>query len=72
MMENWELCFARNSCGKLETVKVPFGVAKPGMVLRLVGGSFLLAESVGRWEDGLETAAAAEILTPVWGRYVAG
>lgn len=70
-MENWELCFARDSRGRLESVRVPGGVTKPGMVLRLVGGSFLLAESVCRWEEGLETAAVAEILTPVWGRHVA-
>lgn len=70
MERKWELCFGRDQCGTLHAARVPYGVAKPGMMVRLVGGVFLLVEELTEWmeeKDG-EISAAAEILTPVWGR----
>lgn len=68
MGRNYEMVFGRDGKGQLHTARVPAGIVKPGMMVRLVGGVFLLAELVCDYEpvEGVPVYAAAQILQPVW------
>lgn len=71
MEKKWELCFCRDQTGQFRLAKVPAGIAKPGMLVRLVGGIFLQVEAVenmGELREAVPIYTAAELLQPVWGR----
>lgn len=68
MGTKYELCFCRDDRGKLQAARVPAGLAEPGMMLRLVGGIFLMVTEVLPWSgtEGIHIPRAAEVLKPVW------
>lgn len=70
MERNYDLCAGRDQRGRLRYTRLPAGVAKTGMFVRLVGGTFLLVERVesrGEDTDSVPVCTAAELLKTVWG-----
>lgn len=68
MKRDYEMVFGRDGKGQLQTARVPAGLAKPGMMVMLVGGVFLLVELVCDYEpvDGMPVYSAVQLLQPVW------
>lgn len=68
MRTEFELCFGMDTRGRLQAARVPAGLAEPGMMLRLVGGIFLMVTEVLPWTgtEGIPVPRAAEVLKPVW------
>lgn len=63
----FELCVGRDQRGQLRKARVPAGVGRRGMFLRLVGGAFLMVETVEPYREGHGfVPAAAEALESVW------
>lgn len=72
MDKEWDLCTGRDCKGRTLHARVPAGVAKTGMFVRLVGGVFLVVEKVERYavpSDSQPVCSAAELLQPVWRRH---
>ena len=63
----FDLCTGRDAKGRRWAARVPAGVVRTGMFLRLLGGIFVLVERV---EQGgsteLPLCAAVEVLQSVW------
>lgn len=70
MERNYDLCSGRDHRGKLWYTRLPAGIAKTGMFVRLVGGIFLLVERVesgGCAAGNVPVCTAVELLESVWG-----
>ena len=67
MEKSYDLCTGRDAKGRGWMTRVPGGVVRTGMFLRLLGGIFVLVERV---EQGgsteLPLCAAVEVLQSVW------
>ena len=69
MERNYDLCSGRDHRGKLWYTRLPAGVVKTGMFVRLMGGIFILIEGVeqgGRVPANANVCTAAQVLKGVW------
>ena len=69
MDRNYDLCSGRDSRGRQWYTRLPAGVARTGLFVRLLGGTFILIDRVE--QDGLAPAAASmcaavQVLESVW------
>lgn len=69
MDRNFDLCSGRDSRGRQWYTRLPAGVARTGLFVRLLGGTFILIDRVE--QDGLAPAAASmcaavQVLESVW------
>ena len=70
MNERYDLCSGRDARGRRWYTRLPAGIAKTGMFVRLVGGIFLLVERVencGSTAGNIPVCTAVELLESVWG-----
>ena len=67
MERKYDLCIGRDAKGRKWAARVPAGIVRTGMFLRLLGGVFVLVDRV---EQGgateLPLCAAVEVLQSVW------
>ena len=69
MERNYDLCSGRDHRGKLWYTRLPAGIAKTGMFVRLVGGVFILVDRVeqaGQVPVYASYSTAVQILDSVW------
>lgn len=69
MEKNYDLCSGRDARGGVWLTRLPAGVARTGMYVRLIGGVFLRIDRVehrGKVNGSSPVCAAAELLQPVW------
>ncbi len=69
MEGNYDLCSGRDHRGRIFCTKLPAGVARTGMYIRLIGGVFILVERVenrGRAPGNVPVHVAAQVLDGVW------
>lgn len=69
MEKNFDLCSGRDARGKQWYTKLPAGVVKTGMYVRLVGGVFLKIDRVetrGRLPANAPICTAAAVMQNVW------
>ena len=67
MEKSYDLCTGRDAKGRVWMTRVPGGVVRTGMFVRLLGGVFILVERVE--QNGRTTAplcAAMQVLDSVW------
>ncbi len=69
MEENFDLCSGRDHRGRILCARLPAGVARTGMYIRLIGGVFILVERVenrGRAPGNVPVCVAAQVLDGIW------
>lgn len=69
MEKNYDLCTGRDSRGRSFYTRLPAGIARTGMYIRLIGGVFILVERVENGGCALGNApvcVAAQVLEGVW------
>ena len=69
MERNFDLCSGRDHRGRIWCTRLPAGVARTGMYIRLIGGVFLLVERVencGSAPENVPVCVAAQVLDSVW------
>lgn len=69
MDQNFDLCSGRDSRGRQWYTRLPAGVARTGMFVRLVGGTFILIDRVeqgGQAPGVAGICAAAQVLESIW------
>lgn len=69
MEKSFDLCSGRDHRGRQWFTKLPAGVVKTGMFIRLVGGIFILVDRVEQGGQPTGTApvcTAAQVLSSVW------
>ncbi len=67
MEKSYDLCTGRDAKGRVWMTRVPGGLVRTGMFVRLLGGVFILIERVE--QNGRTTAplcAAMQVLDSVW------
>ena len=67
MEKSYDLCTGRDARGRVWMTRVPGGLVRTGMFVRLLGGVFILIERVE--QNGRTTAplcAAMQVLDSVW------
>ncbi len=69
MEGNYDLCSGRDRRGRIFCTRLPAGVARTGMYIRLIGGVFMLVERVencGRAPGNVPVCVAAQVLEGIW------
>lgn len=69
MEKGFDLCSGRDAKGRQWFTKLPVGVARTGMYVRLIGGVFLCIDRVetrGRLPANAPICTAAAVLQTVW------
>ena len=69
MDRNYDLCSGRDDRGRLLFTRLPAGVARTGLYVRLAGGSFLLIDRVERGGQAPGLACvhgAGQVLESIW------
>ena len=69
MNERYDLCSGRDARGRRWYTRLPAGVVRTGMFVRLMGGIFILIEGVeqgGRVPANANVCTAAQVLKGVW------